>query len=81
MNERERLAGLLAGAREDRKRLRAALDAKESELAKVSRELEQTRHWLEQIETARTWRLTSPLRRVAGAVRTATGGGRASRPE
>ena len=74
MNERERLAGLLAGAREDRRRLRAALDAKEAELAQVSRELEETRVWLAQLESARTWRLTAPVRRVGGAVRTVTGG-------
>jgi hypothetical protein len=76
VSESERLRELLDGARQDRKRLRGKLDVTQAELARVTAELEVTKRklqetegWLLELERARTWRLTAPLRGLSGRAR------------
>lgn len=69
MSERERLARRPEAASNDRKRLRAKLDATEAELEQTRWELAKATAWLHALERSPSWRLTVPLRRLSGAIR------------
>jgi hypothetical protein len=66
-NGRER--ELLQGARMDRARLSVRVRELEQAHAELVRSAAETEQWLVRLEGSRSWRLTSPLRAVAGKLR------------